>query len=137
MMLTDDPTGGGVTPRSEIRILVAEDNPSNYKLVEVILRRDYTLFHAENGLQAVELFPQCNPDLVLMDINMPVMDGYQALAEIRKLAVDVPVVAVTAYAFESDRQRMLQAGFNSCLAKPMRVDELRQVVRTALGSVKK
>ena len=60
------------------RLLVAEDNPSNYKLVEVLLRRDYDLLHAWNGEEAVALFADCRPDLVLMDINMPVMDGYEA-----------------------------------------------------------
>lgn len=60
------------------RVLVAEDNPSNYKLVEVLLRRDYDLVHAVNGAEAVELFRTQGADLVLMDINMPVMDGYEA-----------------------------------------------------------
>ena len=60
------------------RVLVAEDNPSNYKLVEVLLRRDYDLAHAVNGAEAVKLFRAQGADLVLMDINMPVVDGYEA-----------------------------------------------------------
>ena len=88
------------------RLLVAEDNPSNYKLVEVLLRRDYDLLHAWNGKEAVALFSDSRPDLVLMDINMPVMDGYEALRGVREIAPDVPVIALTAYAFETDRQRM-------------------------------
>ena len=79
------------------RLLVAEDNPSNYKLVEVLLRRDYDLLHAWNGEEAVALFADCRPDLVLMDINMPVMNGYEATAEIRKLSESVPIIAVTAF----------------------------------------
>lgn len=115
------------------RILVAEDNPSNYKLVEVLLRRDYDLLHAPDGAQAIEMF-RANPvPLVLMDISMPVMDGYEALKGIRELAPDVPVIALTAYAFESDRQRMFQAGFNECLAKPLRADELRQRIAAFLS----
>ena len=80
------------------RLLVAEDNPSNFKLVEVLLRRDYELVHAWDGRQAVDMFAEVHPDLVLMDINMPVMDGYDALRLIRERAPDIPVIALTAYA---------------------------------------
>lgn len=115
------------------RLLVAEDNPSNYKLVEVLLRRDYDLLHAWNGKEAVALFSDSRPDLVLMDINMPVMDGYEALRGVREIAPDVPVIALTAYAFETDRQHMFQAGFNECLAKPLRADELRTRITALLS----
>ncbi|MFQ8713312.1 MAG: response regulator, partial [Alistipes onderdonkii] len=115
------------------RLLVAEDNPSNYKLVEVLLRRDYDLLHAWNGKEAVALFSDSRPDLVLMDINMPVLDGYEALRGVREIAPDVPVIALTAYAFETDRQLMLQAGFNECLAKPLRADELRTRITALLS----
>ena len=94
------------------RLLVAEDNPSNFKLVEVLLRRDYELVHAWDGRQAVDMFAEVHPDLVLMDINMPVMDGYDALRLI---------------------QRMFQAGFNECLAKPLRADELRSRIASLLS----
>lgn len=115
------------------KILVAEDNPSNYKLIEVILRRDYTLFHASDGREAVEMFAQCRPDLVLMDISMPVMDGYEAFRRIRQMDTRVPVVAVTAFAFETDRLRMVEAGFDGCLAKPLRIDELKRTVAEMLS----
>lgn len=115
------------------RLLVAEDNPSNFKLVEVLLRRDYDLSHAWDGKQAVELFAAEHPDLVLMDINMPVMDGYEALRLVREISPDVPVIALTAYAFETDRQRMFQAGFDECLAKPLRADELRARIASLLS----
>ena len=115
------------------RLLVAEDNPSNYKLVEVLLRRDYDLLHAWNGKEAVALFSDSRPDLVLMDSNMPVMDGYEALRGVREIAPDVPVIALTAYAFETDRQRMFQAGFNECLAIPLRADELRTRITALLS----
>lgn len=115
------------------RVLVAEDNPSNYKLVEVLLRREYDLVHAVNGAEAVRIFQEQGADLVLMDINMPVMDGYEAFRLIRELSPDVPVIALTAYAFETDRRRMFEAGFNDCLAKPLRVDELRTTVAGMLA----
>lgn len=115
------------------RILVAEDNASNYKLVEVLLRRNYDLVHAVNGAEAVELFRSAGADLVLMDINMPVMDGYEAFRQIREISPSVPVIALTAYAFETDRRRMLDAGFDDCLAKPLRADELRARVADMLA----
>ena len=124
--------GNSVSPvGNRPRLLVAEDNPSNYKLVEVLLRRDYDLLHAWNGEEAVALFADCRPDLVLMDINMPVMDGYEALRGVREISPDVPVIALTAYAFETDRHRMFQAGFNECLAKPL--DELRMRIAALLS----
>lgn len=115
------------------RLLVAEDNPSNFKLVEVLLRRNYELVHAWDGRQAVDMFAAQHPDLVLMDINMPQMDGYEALRLIREISPDIPVIALTAYAFETDRQRMFQAGFDECLAKPLRADELRGRIAALLA----
>lgn len=126
-------TGSTEGPDSRFRLLVAEDNPSNYKLVEVLLRRDYDLQHAWDGSEAVELFRSEGADLVLMDISMPVMDGYEALRQIRALAPEIPVVALTAYAFETDRQQIMEAGFNDCLAKPLRAEELRERVATLLS----
>ena len=107
------------------RLLVAEDNPSNFKLVEVLLRRDYELVHAWDGRQAVDMFAEVHPDLVLMDINMPVMNGYEATAEIRKLSESVPIIAVTAFAFASDEQKVLQSGFDGYMAKPINALQLR------------
>lgn len=115
------------------RILVAEDNPSNYKLVEVLLRRDYELVHAWDGAEAVSLFRDQGADLILMDISMPVMDGYGALREVRALQPGIPVIALTAYAFEADRQQMFEAGFDDCLAKPLRADELRSRIASILS----
>ena len=107
------------------RLLVAEDNPSNFKLVEVLLRRDYELVHAWDGRQAVDMFAEVHPDLVLMDINMPVMNGYEATAEIRKLSESVPIIAVTAFAFASDEQKVLKSGFDGYMAKPINALQLR------------
>lgn len=131
--MSDD---NGTAPQAATRprILVAEDNPSNYKLVEVLLRRDYELLHAWDGAEAVEMFRTQGADLVLMDISMPVMDGYRALELIRETAPALPVVALTAYAFEADRQRMFEAGFDDCLAKPLRADVLRGKIARLLGA---
>lgn len=107
-------------------ILIAEDDPSNFKLFDTILNEEYTLLHAWNGEEAVQLFRNHTPDIILMDIKMPLMDGYEATAEIRKLSVQVPIIAVTAFALEGDEQRILQNGFNDYLSKPVIATTLRE-----------
>lgn len=100
-------------------ILIAEDNPSNYILFESILKKDYQLLHAWNGREAVELCRQHSPSLILMDIKMPEMDGFEATREIRKQTAALPIIAVTAFAFEEDEVRILQSGFNDYITKPV------------------
>lgn len=105
-------------------LLVAEDNESNYFLISSLLEDDYNLIHAWNGREAVEMFAEHRPDLILMDINMPLMDGYEATRNIRQISETVPVIAVTAYAFASDRTRIMESGFNSYVSKPINADRL-------------
>ncbi len=105
-------------------LLVAEDNESNYFLISSLLEDDYNLLHAWNGREAVEMFSEHRPDLILMDINMPLMDGYESTRNIRQLSETVPVIAVTAYAFASDRTRIMESGFNSYVSKPINADRL-------------
>lgn len=112
----------------EITILIAEDNASNFQLFETILKKEYRILHAWNGQEAVEMFREHRPHIVLMDINMPVMDGYEATAEIRKLSADVPVLAVTAYAYASDEQRILSYGFDGYTSKPINANALRSKI---------
>jgi CheY-like chemotaxis protein len=112
--------------------LVAEDNDNNYLLFKSILQNDYQLLHAHDGVEAVELFNANQPDLILMDINMPRMDGNEATREIRKVSETVPIVAVTAYAFASDKERIMENGFNEYVSKPINVKRLREVVKAML-----
>ena len=105
-------------------LLVAEDNESNYFLMSSLLEDDFNLLHAWNGREAVDMFAEHRPDLILMDINMPLMDGYEATRNIRQLSETVPVIAVTAYAFASDRTRIMESGFNSYVSKPVNADRL-------------
>ena len=105
--------------RNKLTILVAEDNASNYKLFESILRYDYHLIHAWDGMEAVEMFREHNPQIVLMDINMPVMDGYEATREIRKYSAKIPIIAVTAFAYASDEQKVMESGFDGYMPKPI------------------
>ncbi|MCF0196776.1 MAG: response regulator, partial [Bacteroidaceae bacterium] len=110
------------------KILVAEDNDSNYLLVEQYLKRDYQLTHVYNGEEAVKVFQTLQPDVILMDIGMPVMDGYEATEQIRKLSTEVPIIALTAYAFVSDKEKIMKSGFNGYVSKPVSKQALQKVL---------
>ena len=113
---------------SKLKILIAEDNPSNFKLFESIFKHDYRIIHARNGEEAVALFQEHVPQIILMDINMPVKDGYEATKEIRKVSKNVPIIAVTAYAYATDEQRIMASGFDDYTAKPIHIKTLKQKV---------
>lgn len=119
----------------KLKVLIAEDNESNFILYENMLAGNFEITHAWNGEEAVELFAQTNPDVILMDINMPKMDGYEATAEIKRMNPNVPIIAVTAYAFATDKERMLESGFNGYVSKPINLsklkDEINYVMRKA------
>ena len=101
------------------RILVAEDNDSNYMLMQYILKNRFEIFRAKNGVEAVEKALSENPDLILMDIKMPMMDGLEATRQIKARKPDMPIIALTANAFDSDRQLAMDAGCNDFLSKPV------------------
>lgn len=114
------------------KVLVAEDNDSNFRLMKSVLGKRYDIIHAWNGREAVEMFKSENPDLILMDIKMPVMDGYEATDEIRKISKEIGIIAVTAYASAEDEKRIKSGGFSGFLAKPINFDKLRSTVFNAL-----
>ena len=101
------------------KILVAEDNDSNYILMTYILKKYYQYERAKNGQEAVEMIEKGDYDIILMDIKMPVMDGLEATKAIKEKHPDLPIVALTANAFDSDRQAALEAGCNDFLSKPV------------------
>lgn len=119
------------------RLLVAEDNASNYRLFYSILHTQYELIHAWNGREAVELYAKYRPDLILMDLNMPEMDGYEAVCGIRKHSLQVPVIAVTAYAYAVDEHRVMNSGFDGYLSKPINVGKLKTMIAELLSKKKK
>lgn len=110
-------------------ILVAEDTSSNYLLLEALLQKEYRLLHAEDGLKAVELAKNNAVHLILMDLKMPRMNGVTATAEIRKFNPDVPIVALTAYIFEVNKEAALKAGCNAYMEKPLNKNELMNVLK--------
>ena len=111
--------------RNKLTILVAEDNASNYKLFESILKYDYHLIHAWDGMEAVEMCRKHNPLSVLMELNMAVMAGYEATREIRKYSAKIPIIAVTAFAYASDEQKVMESGFDGYMPKPINAKLLK------------
>jgi CheY-like chemotaxis protein len=111
-------------------VLVVEDDKFSFKYLEAILRRyDIDILHAVNGLEAIEI---CNANphisLVLMDIQLPNLSGYDATREIRKLNRVMPIIAQTANAFDEDRNKCLDAGCNEYLAKPISMSILVEIL---------
>ncbi len=115
------------------KILVAEDNDSNYVLMTYLLKKDFEFDRAKNGQIAVEMVEANNYDLVLMDIKMPIMDGLEATRQIKEKHPDLPVVALTANAFDSDRTAAEKAGCNVFLSKPVNRDECISLLKKILG----
>ena len=114
-------------------ILVAEDNDSNYILMTYILKRSYQYQRARNGQEAVELADKGGIDLVLMDIKIPVMHGLEATAAIKEKHPELPVVALTANAFDSDRRLAMEAGCDDFLSKPISSEKCLEVIARLLA----
>ena len=133
-MVTDDAVKGR-------RLLLVEDNELNREIAtEILTEAGFELESAENGQIACDMVQQAEPgyyDLVLMDVQMPVMDGYTATKNIRRMDpehANVPIVAMTANAFEEDRKLALEAGMNGHLAKPLEIDKMMELLQTILRS---
>jgi CheY-like chemotaxis protein len=121
---------------TEGRILVVEDNDKNLKLVRDVLQyAGFDVLEARTGEQGVALAAQTAPDLVLMDLQLPGIDGTEALRQLRQnpVTAEVPVVAVTAFAMKGDRDRATGAGFDGYIAKPLSVRSLPGQVRGFLS----
>ena len=102
-------------------IAVIEDNPDNRLLVHAILEDHFELSEFESGQQALAGMPDHPPDVILLDISLPEMDGREVLKEIRRTPslADIPVIALTAHAMVGDRERFLAAGFDEYISKPI------------------
>ncbi|HMM12931.1 MAG TPA: PAS domain S-box protein [Bacteroidales bacterium] len=134
---TDAKPGGETGSKAKKRILLAEDDEANAQVIGLWLKKaGFEVDYAFNGKEAIEQVV-LHPDtaLILMDIKMPKMNGSQAMAEIRLLRPDIPVVAITAYAMTSDKDRFLKEGFNDYLAKPFSSKELLEKVFAGVTNV--
>ena len=114
------------------RVLIAEDNDSNYILMTYILKNRYEFERAVDGQQAVDMVMTGRFDLVLMDIKMPKMDGLEATKLIKEKNPEMPVIALTANAFASDVQEALDAGMCAHVSKPFKKEELITTICTSL-----
>jgi two-component system, cell cycle response regulator DivK len=113
-------------------VLIVEDNERNMKLVRDLLQfKGFRTLEADSATEGIALATAHQPDLILMDIQLPDMDGVAALGRLRAdpATTDIPVVAVTAFAMKEDEQRLMQAGFDGYLVKPINVRELPEQVR--------
>jgi signal transduction histidine kinase/DNA-binding response OmpR family regulator len=124
-----EPAADPIAAEMDLRVLVVEDNPVNQKLaLRMLERRGITAEVASCGHDAIEAVMRTRYDIVLMDVQMPDMDGYEATAVIRRREIDadqhVPIIAMTAHAMEGDRERCLAAGMDDYIAKPVRPAEL-------------
>jgi len=127
-----------VTTPSEMHamktILVAEDEESNFELVRIVLQKRYNLLRAHNGIEAVTMNEEEHPDLILMDIRMPEMDGLDAIRIIKEVNNKVPVIALSAYAFPENIREAKAAGCDEFMAKPFKVEDLIEVINRYIGS---
>lgn len=113
-------------------ILVAEDMDCNYELVKAILEERYSVLRANDGIDVVTKYESSKPDLILMDVRMPGLDGLSAAGIIRELNPTVPIIATTAFAFETDREMALAAGCNGYMSKPLEAEKLKTMVERYL-----
>ena len=118
------------------RALVIEDNEDNMKLITFILEKNgYGTIRAENGKIGIELAMKEKPDFILLDIQLPDIDGLEVLKELRGSAIDgeIPIIAITSYAMSGDRQRMLEAGCSGYLEKPIDPANIMNQIRKVIG----
>ena len=118
----------------ENTILIVEDDETSSILLQVYLSQgNYNLLYAVNGKKAVQMFRE-NPniDLILMDLKMPVLDGYEATRQIRKLNKNIPILAQSAYAMSGDSEKALEAGCDDYVTKPLKKEELMAKIKVLL-----
>lgn len=119
-----------------IKILIAEDNILNQKIIGILIKRmgwEYTL--VSDGIEAVSECVKGDYDLILMDIDMPQMNGWEATIEIRRKKMDIPIIALTAYSEESFRKKSFDAGMDYFLSKPYNKEEIYDTIRKCVSVI--
>lgn len=126
-----------VSTRTDVQnaplILVAEDEDNNFELVKVVLSKRYRLIRAHNGIEAVTLCEDEHPNLILMDIRMPDMNGLDATRIIKEVNRNIPIIALSAYAFDENIKEAKEAGCDDFMAKPFRVEDLLDRIQKFLN----
>lgn len=136
--VSQQPVSTAPVKQENVRVLVVEDNLMNQRLVLQVLKRlGYQAHVAENGQLALKLLQEETVDIILMDLQMPVMGGYETTRYIRtKLKLTVPIIAMTAHALPSEKEDCLKAGMNDFLSKPFQIEDLKQVIHPFLPNRK-
>ena len=119
-----------------VKILIVEDNLKNLKLFSILIKsQGFEVITAENGKEGVEKAISNIPDLILMDIQMPIMDGLTAFKELKTdpRVNDIPVIALTSYAMKGDREKFLDEGFTGYISKPVRKNSFFQIINEILN----
>ncbi len=114
-------------------ILIVEDTELNIDLLTQLLEDDYKLIVARDGAQGVSMAQHDNPDLILMDISLPVMDGYEATRAIRQTLTSTPIIGLSAHAMQGDAEKAREAGCSDYLTKPVDEDLLIKKLKDYLG----
>ena len=117
------------------KILIVEDNPLHTKLIVMVLRaKGYTLFEATDGEEALDIAMREQPDLILMDLNLPKMTGFEVTKKLRENPTfsHTPIIAITAYAMRGDREMVIESGCDAYLTKPINTRELPKVIAEIL-----
>ena len=127
-MLGARPTTCNLRPKT---ILVVEDNPDNMTAMKAVLKNKCHMLEATDGEEGLKLALSERPDLILLDISLPKMDGFEVVKELRqdKEAGHIPVIALTARAMESDREKVIKAGCDDCIVKPVDLEEVLRKTR--------
>jgi CheY-like chemotaxis protein len=124
---------------SKPRVLFVEDNVDNFELVRFLLERaGYQVFSAANGVEGVEMAKREQPDLILMDLSLPEMDGWHATAQLKadEETRNIPVLALTAHTLPGDRKRAIDAGCDGYISKPINAGSFDKLVTTLLRQAK-
>jgi CheY-like chemotaxis protein len=119
------------------KVLIAEDNPVNRELLRELLEmRGYEVFEACDGMQALTMVSEVHPDVLVLDLDMPVLDGFGVIGKLRAdpKVSNLPVLAATAYAMRGDCERVLQAGFDGYITKPINPNTLQTELKRLLNT---
>lgn len=122
------------------KVMLVEDNPQNMKLLEILLRaKSYDLLKACDGEEALDMATREQPDLIVMDMQLPKMSGVEVTRRLRQMPVfrQTPIIALTAFAMRGDRERFLEAGCNAYISKPIHTRELPKIIDQMLQEHKK
>jgi len=114
----------------DFTLLVIEDDDTSFRLIAAALRAfGITIVHADNGSDGIRLFSENMPNLVLLDIQLPEMDGFEVIEQIRKINKAIPVVAQTAYTLANEKEKCIESGFSDFISKPINIMQLRNIIK--------